>query len=70
MTVGRRERLDVFGNDYPTPNGTGLRDYIHVMDLAEGQVAALNKIAANEGMAATDGTMLIINFGTGYGYSV
>lgn len=39
--MGRREKLTVFGADYPTPDGTGVRDYIHVMDLAEGHVAAL-----------------------------
>ena len=70
VAVGQLERLNIFGNDYPTPDGTGVRDYIHVMDLAEGHVAALNKIAAKEGMAATDGTMLITNLGTGCGYSV
>ncbi len=70
VAVGRRERLNIFGNDYPTPDGTGVRDYIHVMDLAEGHVAALNKIAANEGTAAAEGTLLITNLGTGCGYSV
>lgn len=72
VAVGRRERLNIFGNDYPTPDGTGVRDYIHVMDLAEGHVAAVNKIAANanEGMAAAGGTLLITNLGTGCGYSV
>ncbi len=41
VAVGRRESLAVFGNDYPTPDGTGVRDYIHVMDLADGHVAAM-----------------------------
>jgi UDP-glucose 4-epimerase len=61
VAVGRRERLSVFGNDYPTPDGTGVRDYIHVMDLAEGHVAALKNMEA---------TPLIINLGTGKGCSV
>jgi UDP-glucose 4-epimerase len=69
VAVGRRERLNVFGNDYPTPDGTGVRDYIHVMDLAEGHVAALQ----NMGTATTSHLApapLIINLGTGQGYSV
>ena len=44
VSVGRREYLSVFGNDYGTPDGTGVRDYIHVMDLAEGHVAAVKKV--------------------------
>lgn len=63
VAVGQRSRLNVFGNDYPTPDGTGVRDYIHVMDLAEGHVAALNFLGANVGWHA-------INLGTGQGYSV
>ena len=47
VAVGRRERLHVFGNDYPTPDGTGVRDYIHVVDLADGHVAALRRILAD-----------------------
>ncbi len=114
VAVGRRERLSVFGNDYPTPDGTGVRDYIHVMDLADGHVAALRYMekaeastphnssfpnsllspsnslsfprrresmpdsscrrrpASSEGMAAQDSTTipLIVNLGTGRGYSV
>jgi len=63
VAIGRRERLSVFGNDYPTPDGTGVRDYIHVMDLAEGHVAALDWLAR-------EGGMLTVNLGTGQGYSV
>lgn len=61
VAVGKREELSVFGNDYDTPDGTGVRDYIHVVDLAKGHVAALNKIkkGANE-----------YNLGTGNGTSV
>ena len=61
--VGRRERLSVFGNDYDTPDGTGVRDYIHVVDLAEGHLKALEKIGEVEGVLA-------VNLGTGKGYSV
>lgn len=63
VAVGKRARLSVFGDDYPTPDGTGVRDYIHVMDLAEGHVAALDHLAQNPGWSA-------INLGTGQGYSV
>jgi UDP-glucose 4-epimerase len=63
VAVGRRERLSVFGNDYPTPDGTGVRDYIHVVDLAEGHVAALDWLER-------EGGMLTVNLGTGHGYSV
>lgn len=45
VAVGRRESLAIFGNDYPTEDGTGVRDYIHVMDLADGHVAAMEKLA-------------------------
>ncbi|KKI19839.1 MULTISPECIES: UDP-glucose 4-epimerase GalE [unclassified Leucobacter] len=61
VAVGKRERLSVFGGDYPTPDGTGVRDYIHVMDLAEGHVSALEHIAA--GVTA-------YNLGSGTGSSV
>lgn len=61
--VGRRKELGVFGNDYPTPDGTGVRDYIHVVDLASGHVAALKAIERKCGLA-------IYNLGTGHGYSV
>lgn len=63
VAVGRREKLSVFGNDYPTPDGTGIRDYIHVVDLARGHVAALNRL-----FAARCG--FTVNLGTGQGYSV
>lgn len=63
VAVGRRAKLSVFGNDYPTPDGTGVRDYIHVTDLAEGHVAALHWLLANTGS-------LTVNLGTGQGYSV
>ncbi len=60
---GIMKELTVFGDDYPTPDGTGVRDYIHVCDLAEGHLAALNKIEAETGVH-------IYNLGTGKGYSV
>lgn len=63
VAVGRRERLAVFGNDYPTPDGTGVRDYIHVVDLARGHVAALDRLFSSPGG-------FTVNLGTGRGYSV
>ena len=63
VACGQRERLSVFGGDYPTPDGTGVRDYIHVMDLAEGHVAALDYLLRQIGL-------LTVNLGTGCGYSV
>lgn len=63
VAVGRRGKLMVFGGDYPTVDGTGVRDYIHVMDLVEGHVAALRVILAEEGL-------LRVNLGTGNGVSV
>ena len=63
VAVGRREKLMVFGGDYPTPDGTGVRDYIHVVDLADGHVRALEWLADNGGAK-------IWNLGTGRGYSV
>ncbi len=63
VAVGRREKLKVFGDDYPTPDGTGVRDYIHVMDLADGHVKALAAIAERGGLHTW-------NLGTGNGYSV
>ncbi|MCE4554971.1 UDP-glucose 4-epimerase GalE [Pelomonas cellulosilytica] len=63
VAVGRRAKLSVFGDDYPTPDGTGVRDYIHVTDLAEGHVAALRWLLDNAGS-------LTVNLGTGQGYSV
>ncbi|TFH92453.1 UDP-glucose 4-epimerase GalE [Vibrio ouci] len=63
VAVGRREFLSVFGNDYPTPDGTGVRDYIHVMDLSDGHIAALKKVGRKDGLH-------IYNLGTGNGSSV
>jgi len=63
VAVGRRPKLQVFGNDYPTPDGTGVRDYIHVVDLAEGHAAALRFLLG--GTAS-----ITVNLGTGRGYSV
>lgn len=63
VAVGRRDKLMVFGGDYPTVDGTGVRDYIHVMDLVEGHVAALRVVLAKEGL-------LRVNLGTGNGVSV
>ncbi|WP_420637544.1 UDP-glucose 4-epimerase GalE [Candidatus Poriferisocius sp.] len=64
VAAGRRERLPLYGTDYPTPDGTALRDYIHVMDLADGHVAALERLDTSAGKAA------IYNLGTGRGVSV
>ena len=63
VAVGKLKELGVFGNDYDTPDGTGVRDYIHVVDLAKGHVKALKKIEENAGLS-------IYNLGTGHGYSV
>ncbi len=63
VAVGRLEQLNVFGNDYPTRDGTGVRDYIHVMDLADGHVAALDRLLNHQGS-------FVVNLGTGRGYSV
>ena len=63
VAVGRREKLSVFGNDYDTPDGTGVRDYIHVVDLAKGHVAAVKYTTENKGCE-------VFNLGTGTGYSV
>lgn len=63
VAVGKRAELGVFGNDYNTPDGTGVRDYIHVVDLANGHVAALKAIEHKCGLA-------VYNLGTGHGYSV
>src|SRR5512143_460704 len=65
VAVGRRPRLQVFGNDYPTPDGTGVRDYIHVMDLAAGHLAALQALSE-----WTEPTPLMGKLSTGRGYSV
>ncbi|WP_296494253.1 UDP-glucose 4-epimerase GalE [Rhodoferax sp.] len=65
VAVGRREYLNVWGNDYATPDGTGVRDYIHVVDLADGHLCALRMLAQ-----ADAGLCTAINLGTGTGYSV
>lgn len=64
VAVGKRPRLQVFGDDYDTPDGTGVRDYIHVTDLAEGHVAALRHLLDSGGRSLT------VNLGTGHGCSV
>ena len=63
VAVGKLPELKVFGNDYPTPDGSGVRDYIHIMDLASGHMKALEKLATNPGLVT-------YNLGTGKGYSV
>mgnify|MGYP001000389994 FL=1 len=63
VASGRLEKLHIFGNDYDTPDGTGVRDYIHVVDLARGHVCAIKHAAENKGAD-------VINLGTGKGYSV
>ena len=63
VAVGKLEAVQVYGNDYPTPDGTGVRDYIHVVDLARGHVCAIKKLQTNCGL-------FICNLGTGHGYSV
>lgn len=62
VATGRREKLSIWGNDYPTSDGTGVRDYIHVMDLADGHVKAMDKL--------NEPNCLTVNLGTGEGYSV
>jgi UDP-glucose 4-epimerase len=63
VAIGKLPQLSVFGDDYPTPDGTGVRDYIHVVDLARGHLAALEALAAHPGV-------MTVNLGTGRGYSV
>jgi len=63
VAIGRRAHLNVFGNDYPTHDGTGVRDYIHVVDLADGHLRALEKLEQKPGLC-------VYNLGTGQGYSV
>ena len=63
VAIGRLKELSVFGNDYPTRDGTGVRDYIHVVDLADGHLKAIEKLPSNPGLK-------IYNLGTGNGYSV
>ncbi|RQS70144.1 UDP-glucose 4-epimerase GalE [Burkholderia sp. Bp8963] len=63
VAVGKLEKLRVFGSDYPTPDGTGVRDYIHVVDLAQGHIAALDALVKRD-------ASFVVNLGTGQGYSV
>lgn len=63
VAIGKLEKLHIYGNDYPTKDGTGVRDYIHVVDLAQGHVAALKKLKSDCGL-------FVCNLGTGKGYSV
>ena len=63
VAAGKRDRLSIFGGDYPTPDGTGVRDYIHVVDLAKGHVTALRFAEMHRGVET-------VNLGTGRGYSV
>jgi UDP-glucose 4-epimerase len=63
VAVGKLEKLRVFGGDYDTPDGTGVRDYIHVVDLARGHLAALDALVARD-------ASFVVNLGTGQGYSV
>ena len=63
VAVGKRDKLSVFGNDYPTIDGTGVRDYIHVSDLVSGHLKSIDKIIKSEGVYT-------YNLGTGYGVSV
>jgi len=63
VAVGKLDELKIFGNDYPTPDGTGVRDYIHIMDLADGHIKALEKLEADPGLVT-------YNLGTGKGCSV
>jgi len=63
VAVGKRPFLSIYGNDYPTKDGTGVRDYIHVVDLAKGHIAAVRSLSKNSGY-------IIYNLGTGKGYSV
>ena len=63
VAIGRRDHLSIFGNDYDTPDGTGVRDYIHVVDLARGHVSAIEYMAEHRGEN-------VFNLGTGHGYSV
>ncbi|MQA57517.1 UDP-glucose 4-epimerase GalE [Pseudomonas piscis] len=63
VAVGKLEKLSIYGHDYPTPDGTGVRDYIHVVDLAKGHLAAVDYVCAHSGID-------VWNLGTGVGYSV
>lgn len=67
VAVGKRQKLNIFGNDYQTHDGTGVRDYIHIVDLAQGHIAALNKLVATPNDKRG---FYVYNLGTGVGYSV
>ena len=67
VAIGKLPQLSVFGNDYPTPDGTGIRDYIHVVDLVKGHIKAIEALAST---AFTNGACKAYNLGTGQGYSV
>ncbi len=68
VVVGRRDHLTIFGNDYPTKDGTGIRDFIHVMDAADGHVAALKYMDGTDSKGYDK--INVFNLGTGVGYSV
>ena len=74
VAIGKRPHVNVFGNDYDTADGTGVRDYIHIMDLARGHLAALKKTAPGSGctvgLMRSGRNLQIYNLGTGHGYSV
>lgn len=70
VAVGQRPYLNVYGNDYATPDGTGVRDYIHVEDLAQGHVAALQALVRQGPKGPASGSGFTVNLGTGQGYSV
>ncbi|OGQ99091.1 MAG: UDP-glucose 4-epimerase GalE [Deltaproteobacteria bacterium RIFOXYD12_FULL_55_16] len=70
VAIGRLPELVVFGNDYPTPDGTGVRDYIHVLDLAQGHIATLDYLAERPLVEGGYPTVFTCNLGTGCGYSV
>uniref|UniRef100_A0A7S0C6C9 UDP-glucose 4-epimerase n=1 Tax=Proboscia inermis TaxID=420281 RepID=A0A7S0C6C9_9STRA len=70
VAVGRRPHLTIFGKDYETHDGTGVRDYIHVVDLAEGHLSAIKYMSKNQTTAENPGQYKVFNLGTGNGYSV
>jgi UDP-glucose 4-epimerase len=70
VASGEQPWLNVYGNDYPTPDGTGVRDYLHVMDLAEGHLAALTVLSADVRADSQPTNLITVNLGTGQGYSV
>lgn len=70
VAIGKLEKLSVFGGDYPTPDGTGVRDYIHVVDLARGHASAIDWLNKQPRNNPDTGQVLTVNLGTGQGYSV